>query len=177
MYVAEQIWTFFNLMRPRNLVVAYGKSSILDIGIITGPPKHLANSTPDIFANRIPVKWFRIGQKLLSKRQRYSLCYPQDTLHRIKDEATLQLIKRALPSRKLSRQDTQSRPIIAGMIRFYRYSFSEPLNSRTPAPASARCSPSALWRGDTGACNPKSFSPGLSRGGHARNLLYRRPRP
>ena len=106
-YVAKQVRTFFNLMRPKNLVVAYGKSSMLDIGIITGPPKHLAKSAPVIFANQIPVKWFKIGRKLLSKRQRYFLCYPQDTLHRIKDEATLQRIKRSLPSRKVPKDETK----------------------------------------------------------------------
>ena len=97
-YVADQIWRFFRLLRAHDYVVAYGKSSILDIGeILDDEVTHLPSEDPrKIYQNQRSVKWFRVDPVSLSPKQRHELQYPQDTIHLVSDQATRRLIQRVM---------------------------------------------------------------------------------
>jgi hypothetical protein len=97
-YVTAQLWTFYNLMRRRNLVVAYGRSSVLGVAQIDGVPKYHPDENV-IFKNKLPVRWLRTEQVLLSPAERRPFVFPEDTIHRIKDKQSLGLIGHYLKHR------------------------------------------------------------------------------
>jgi hypothetical protein len=99
-HVAKQLVRFFREMRVGNLIVAYGKSTIFDVGKVIGKATHLPSEDPDIiYGNQRPVRWFKVGPVSLTRKERDPFCYPNDTVHRITDSATLRLVRRLVRTR------------------------------------------------------------------------------
>ncbi len=95
-YVAQQIWSFFHQIQSGNIVVGYGHSKILGIGVVTGPATHSSGNDKRIYSNQISVTWYSLRAIRLNQRTRRVFTYPQDTLHLIKDKPTIHLIRRVV---------------------------------------------------------------------------------
>jgi hypothetical protein len=89
----------FYLTRENDIVVAFGKKKILDIGVIDGPyyydnSKSNCFHNGEIYVHKKPVKWLKIFKKPINLNDELydSLSSPQDSIHEITNENVKKII-------------------------------------------------------------------------------------
>lgn len=94
-YAAEQCWTFCNEVKVDDIVVAYGRYSVLDIGRVEGKyyPKmdNLAKNW-ELYGHRRKVNWFEIGPVKIKDAKIRKFLSKNRTIFEITHRPTLKFI-------------------------------------------------------------------------------------
>jgi predicted Mrr-cat superfamily restriction endonuclease len=102
-YVARQARLFCREIRKGDIVVAYSKGHIYGIGQAADDAPYYVDvkgHMHETYENRRRVKWLALGKWRPEERFARVLRYPNDTIHKITDPATVRMIrKRAQESR------------------------------------------------------------------------------
>ena len=106
----DQAWDFYKNVEVNDLVVAFGRGSIIDIGRVTGnyffdDSKKASFRDGNSYFHRKSAEWFEIFDRPLkiAKERGYeklygSLRWPQDSIHEITDQNAKKAILGYLPS-------------------------------------------------------------------------------
>jgi len=94
-YAAEQCWTFCNEVRAGDIVVAYGRYSILDIGKVEGKYYFKMDSLArnwELYCQRRKVSWFEAGPVKIKKAKIREFLSQNKTIFEITDRTTIEFI-------------------------------------------------------------------------------------
>lgn len=93
-YATDQGWAFYKGIKEDDIVVAFGKGSLLDIGKVVGEyffddSKESSFHDGYTFPHRKNVEWFNVFDKPLEirddEKMYHAFRWPQDTIHEIVD--------------------------------------------------------------------------------------------
>lgn len=100
-FALNQAWDFYNNVKIGDIVVAFGKGTIIDIGKVSGEyyfedSEEKSFADGEIFGHRRGVTWFNLFDEpfqLKNDRELYTaLRWPVDTLHEIKGKGVQKII-------------------------------------------------------------------------------------
>ena len=94
-YAAEQCWTFCNEVKVGDIIVAYGRYTVLDIGRVEGDYYFKMDSLArnwELYGHRRKVTWFEVGPVKIKEAKVKKFLSKNKTLFEITDGKTLEFI-------------------------------------------------------------------------------------